>query len=89
MNQEPNAGANPLPPPPTELLDSPLHLFDFEFDELSAKKVSGHLLITPKCCQVLLLLLTRFMLIHHRPYVKILRVYMGSHSRFCTEGCQH
>ncbi|KAH6828758.1 Thioesterase superfamily protein, partial [Perilla frutescens var. hirtella] len=53
MNQPPNAGGNPLPPPPskTEILDSPLHTIGFEIDELSAKKVSGHLLITPKCCQ--------------------------------------
>lgn len=77
MNQPPpNAGGNPLPPP-TDLLDAPLHMFGFEFDELTAEKVSGHLLITPKCCQVLLLLLTtRVMLIHHRPYVKILLVYI-------------
>lgn len=51
MNQPPpNAGGNPLPPP-TDLLDAPLHMFGFEFDELTAEKVSGHLLITPKCCQ--------------------------------------
>lgn len=53
MNQPPNAGGDLLPPPPskTELLDAPLHTFGFEFEELSAKKVSGRLLITPKCCQ--------------------------------------
>ncbi|KAL3625537.1 hypothetical protein CASFOL_030991 [Castilleja foliolosa] len=34
-----------------ELLDAPLHTFGFELDELSPHKVSGHLLITSKCCQ--------------------------------------
>ncbi|KAL6539815.1 hypothetical protein OROHE_011586 [Orobanche hederae] len=37
----------------TEILDAPLHALGFEIDELSAHKVSGHLLITSKCCQVL------------------------------------
>ncbi|KAL6534625.1 hypothetical protein OROGR_013300 [Orobanche gracilis] len=37
----------------TEILDAPLHALGFEIDELSADKVSGHLLITSKCCQVL------------------------------------
>ncbi|EPS71907.1 hypothetical protein M569_02852, partial [Genlisea aurea] len=34
-----------------EKLDAPLSLFGFEIDEISAHKVSGHLLITPTCCQ--------------------------------------
>lgn len=45
----------PSPPtggrPNTEILDSPLHAFGFEIDDLSPHKVSGHLLITSKCCQ--------------------------------------
>ncbi|XP_075517792.1 1,4-dihydroxy-2-naphthoyl-CoA thioesterase 1 [Primulina tabacum] len=43
------------PPPPasskTEVLDTPLHTIGFELDEISAKKVSGHLRINSKCCQ--------------------------------------
>ncbi|PIN10286.1 HGG motif-containing thioesterase [Handroanthus impetiginosus] len=35
----------------TEILDAPLHTFGFEIDELSARRVTGHLLITSKCCQ--------------------------------------
>ncbi|KAK4432129.1 1,4-dihydroxy-2-naphthoyl-CoA thioesterase 1 [Sesamum alatum] len=35
----------------TELLDAPLHTLGFEIDELSAHKVSGHFLVTSKCCQ--------------------------------------
>ncbi|KAL0337964.1 UNVERIFIED_CONTAM: 1,4-dihydroxy-2-naphthoyl-CoA thioesterase 1 [Sesamum calycinum] len=42
-------------PPPssskTEILDAPLHTLGFEIDELSAHKVSGHFLVTSKCCQ--------------------------------------
>lgn len=55
MNQPSNSGANPLPPPPlkTDILDYPLHTIGFELDEISANKVSGHVLITQKCCQVL------------------------------------
>lgn len=45
----------PPPPPPasakTEVLDTPLHTIGFELDEISAKKVSGHLRINSKCCQ--------------------------------------
>ncbi|XP_011078893.1 1,4-dihydroxy-2-naphthoyl-CoA thioesterase 1-like [Sesamum indicum] len=41
----------PQPPPNTEILDAPLHTLGFELDELSAHKVSGHLVITSKCCQ--------------------------------------
>lgn len=54
MNQPPNSGENLLPPPPLkkEILDYPLRTIGFEFDEISATKVSGHVLITPKCCQV-------------------------------------
>ncbi|KAL2228232.1 UNVERIFIED_CONTAM: 1,4-dihydroxy-2-naphthoyl-CoA thioesterase 1 [Sesamum indicum] len=42
----------PQPPPNTEILDAPLHTLGFELDELSAHKVSGHLVITSKCCQL-------------------------------------
>ncbi|KAK4487692.1 hypothetical protein RD792_005650 [Penstemon davidsonii] len=35
----------------TKLLDAPLSTIGFEIDELSPHKVSGHLLITSKCCQ--------------------------------------
>ncbi|XP_047941169.1 1,4-dihydroxy-2-naphthoyl-CoA thioesterase 1-like [Salvia hispanica] len=53
MNQPPNTGKNSLalPPSETESLDAPLHMIGFKFDELSAKKVSGCVLITPQCCQ--------------------------------------
>ncbi|KAL0346245.1 UNVERIFIED_CONTAM: 1,4-dihydroxy-2-naphthoyl-CoA thioesterase 1 [Sesamum radiatum] len=34
-----------------EILDAPLHTLCFEIDELSAHKVSGHFLVTSKCCQ--------------------------------------
>ncbi|KAK6151297.1 hypothetical protein DH2020_013932 [Rehmannia glutinosa] len=51
MNQSPHSGGSPAPPPKTEILDAPLHTIGFEIDELSAHKVSGHLLITSKCCQ--------------------------------------
>ncbi|KZV15902.1 hypothetical protein F511_14541 [Dorcoceras hygrometricum] len=45
------------PPSPTggrpnaEILDPPLHTIGFEIDDLSPQKVSGHLLVTLKCCQ--------------------------------------
>ncbi|XP_073306198.1 1,4-dihydroxy-2-naphthoyl-CoA thioesterase 1-like isoform X2 [Primulina huaijiensis] len=47
---------NPPPPPTggrpnTETLDAPLHAIGFEIDDLSPHKVSGHLLVTSKCCQ--------------------------------------
>ncbi|KAK6149160.1 hypothetical protein DH2020_016685 [Rehmannia glutinosa] len=35
----------------TKELDIPLHTLGFEIDHLSTDKVSGHLLITSKCCQ--------------------------------------
>ncbi|CAA0820571.1 1-4-dihydroxy-2-naphthoyl-CoA thioesterase 1 [Striga hermonthica] len=35
----------------TEILDAPLNMIGFELDEVSASKVSGHLIITPECCQ--------------------------------------
>ncbi|KAL0316822.1 UNVERIFIED_CONTAM: 1,4-dihydroxy-2-naphthoyl-CoA thioesterase 1 [Sesamum radiatum] len=41
----------PPPPPDTAILDAPLHTIGFELDELSAHKVSGHLVVTSKCCQ--------------------------------------
>jgi len=33
-------------------LDLPLHTFGFEFQDVSSDKVSGHLQVTEKCCQV-------------------------------------
>ncbi|KAL7134153.1 hypothetical protein ABFS83_11G008000 [Erythranthe nasuta] len=44
-------GGEPPSSSKTEILDSPLHTFGFEIDELSPHRVSGHLLVTPKCCQ--------------------------------------
>jgi len=38
--------------PKTADLDIPLHTIGFEFEELSAQKVSGNLHLTQKCCQV-------------------------------------
>ncbi|KMS98620.1 hypothetical protein BVRB_3g070180 [Beta vulgaris subsp. vulgaris] len=35
----------------TAELDAPLHTIGFEFDDLSPSSVSGHLFVTPKCCQ--------------------------------------
>lgn len=43
-------------PSKTEELDIPLHAIGFEIDDLSPSKVSGHLLVTSKCCQVTSLL---------------------------------
>ncbi|KAE9608205.1 hypothetical protein Lal_00003544 [Lupinus albus] len=37
--------------PKTADLDVPLHSIGFEVEELSPQKVSGHLLVTQKCCQ--------------------------------------
>lgn len=34
-----------------DVVDAPLHNLGFEVDLLSAKKVSGHILLTEKCCQ--------------------------------------
>ncbi|OIW08273.1 hypothetical protein TanjilG_21739 [Lupinus angustifolius] len=34
-------------------LDAPLHAIGFEFDEISAHRVAGHLLVTLKACQPL------------------------------------
>ncbi|KAL2459794.1 dihydroxy-1 [Forsythia ovata] len=48
------AGGNQQPPPrssKTAELDAPLHAIGFEIDDLSPHKVTGHLLVTPKCCQ--------------------------------------
>ncbi|GER52502.1 thioesterase family protein [Striga asiatica] len=39
------------PPPKTNALDIPLHTIGFEIDCLSPQKVSGHVLISEKCCQ--------------------------------------
>ncbi|KAL3637241.1 1,4-dihydroxy-2-naphthoyl-CoA thioesterase 1 [Castilleja foliolosa] len=50
MNQPPSA-AGPPPPSKTKELDIPLHSLGFEIDCLSPDKVSGHLIITSKCCQ--------------------------------------
>ncbi|KAG6413650.1 hypothetical protein SASPL_126364 [Salvia splendens] len=54
MNQPPDTGKNSLalPASETESLDAPLHMIGFKFDEFSAKKVSGRVLITPQCCLV-------------------------------------
>ncbi|KAK4404874.1 1,4-dihydroxy-2-naphthoyl-CoA thioesterase 1 [Sesamum angolense] len=49
MNQSPASSK-------TQELDVVLHTFGFEVDELSPQKVSGHLLITVNCCQVMPLL---------------------------------
>lgn len=35
-----------------EILDNPLHVFGFKYEDVSGQKVSGHLKITPQCCQV-------------------------------------
>ncbi|MED6210099.1 1,4-dihydroxy-2-naphthoyl-CoA thioesterase 1 [Stylosanthes scabra] len=45
-------------PPPsssskTAEVDFPLHAIGFELQDLTPQRVSGHLKITPKCCQVL------------------------------------
>ncbi|CAA3017961.1 Hypothetical predicted protein [Olea europaea subsp. europaea] len=48
------AGGNKVPPSSsskTAELDAPLHAIGFEIDDLSPNKVTGHLLVTPKCCQ--------------------------------------
>ncbi|XP_057525429.1 1,4-dihydroxy-2-naphthoyl-CoA thioesterase 1-like [Amaranthus tricolor] len=37
--------------PNTAELDVPLHSLGFQFDALSPFSVSGHILVTPKCCQ--------------------------------------
>ncbi|KAL2327592.1 hypothetical protein Fmac_021019 [Flemingia macrophylla] len=37
--------------PSSANLDAPLHLIGFEYEHLSPQKVSGHLLVTEKCCQ--------------------------------------
>ncbi|KAI4335117.1 hypothetical protein L6164_013795 [Bauhinia variegata] len=37
--------------PKTADLDAPLHALGFVIDELSPHKVTGHLPVTPKCCQ--------------------------------------
>lgn len=36
----------------TEALDPILHAFGFKIEEVSPRKVSGHLRVTEKCCQV-------------------------------------
>ncbi|GER25879.1 thioesterase family protein [Striga asiatica] len=38
-------------PSNTKDLDIPLHTIGFELDCLSPEKVSGHVMITEKCCQ--------------------------------------
>ncbi|WJX24603.1 hypothetical protein P8452_13690 [Trifolium repens] len=37
--------------PKTAELDAPLHTIGFEFEDISAHKVSGNLHLTQKCCQ--------------------------------------
>ncbi|KAL6294048.1 hypothetical protein ACE6H2_002190 [Prunus campanulata] len=41
----------PSPPSKTAALDPTLHEFGFEIEEVTPKKVSGHLHVTQKCCQ--------------------------------------
>lgn len=36
----------------TEAVDAPLHAIGFQIDELSPQKVTGHLHVTQKACQV-------------------------------------
>lgn len=57
------AGGNKVPPSSsskTAELDAPLHAIGFEIDDLSPNKVTGHLLVTPKCCQVIITLISKF-----------------------------
>lgn len=35
-----------------DILDIPLHMIGFEYEVVSGNKVSGHLKVTPQCCQV-------------------------------------
>ncbi|CAI9776170.1 unnamed protein product [Fraxinus pennsylvanica] len=55
MNSLPPAGGNQPPPSSssskTAELDAPLHAIGFEIDDLSPHKVTGHLVVTPNCCQ--------------------------------------
>ncbi|KAL1549969.1 1,4-dihydroxy-2-naphthoyl-CoA thioesterase 1 [Salvia divinorum] len=53
MNQPPSAkGPSPsTSPSKTKELDFPLHALGFEIDDLSPTKISGHILVTTKCCQ--------------------------------------
>jgi hypothetical protein len=47
--------SQPSPPPPpekTEALDAPLHAVGFEIEEVTPQKVSGHLRVSQKSCQV-------------------------------------
>ncbi|AED95748.1 unnamed protein product [Arabidopsis thaliana] len=39
------------PKSPEFIIDQPLKILGFVFDELSATRVSGHLTLTEKCCQ--------------------------------------
>lgn len=41
-----------MDPAKTEAVDAPLSLIGFEIEDLSPKRVTGHLLVTQKCCQV-------------------------------------
>ncbi|KAK4485397.1 hypothetical protein RD792_008036 [Penstemon davidsonii] len=50
MNQPPQSPAPP-PLPPAQFLDATLQTLGFEIDLYSPQKVSGHLLVTSKCCQ--------------------------------------
>ncbi|XP_059292153.1 1,4-dihydroxy-2-naphthoyl-CoA thioesterase 1-like [Lycium ferocissimum] len=36
--------------PKKEILDAPLHEIGFEISEISPQKISGHFLVTEKCC---------------------------------------
>lgn len=44
--------SQPTPPEKTEALDAPLHAVGFEIEEVTPQKVSGHLRVSQKSCQV-------------------------------------
>ncbi|XP_022979948.1 1,4-dihydroxy-2-naphthoyl-CoA thioesterase 1-like isoform X2 [Cucurbita maxima] len=55
-HQNPNPNDPPLPSSPsstTAILDSPLNAVGFEIQILSPHRVSGRIVVSPKCCQVL------------------------------------
>lgn len=64
MNQPPSAkGPSPsTAASKTKELDPPLHALGFEIDDISPTKISGHILVTTKCCQVTFLLPSLFVI---------------------------
>ncbi|XP_022979946.1 1,4-dihydroxy-2-naphthoyl-CoA thioesterase 1-like isoform X1 [Cucurbita maxima] len=53
-HQNPNPNDPPLPSSPsstTAILDSPLNAVGFEIQILSPHRVSGRIVVSPKCCQ--------------------------------------